>query len=94
MLDRFTVSSLAKPVITLLAICNVALLRDAPLSPDMQVYLGATREAQLPAMRAAGTRNVAENITVDLIGAQVTIASRPPARAGNARVLNPAAARS
>ena len=32
------------------------LAEDAPLSPDMQAYLGATREAQLPAMRAAASR--------------------------------------
>ena len=32
------------------------LSEDAPLSADMQVYLSATREAQLPAMRAAATR--------------------------------------
>jgi hypothetical protein len=31
------------------------LTEDAPLSPDMQVYLRATREAQLPAMRAAAS---------------------------------------
>ena len=99
MLDRFTVSSLIKSVIALMALCMTALLgvsawnswqrlavtgrilvvadassglfkamhnlrsdrsttsrnltADAPLSPDMQVYLRATRDAELPAMRAA-----------------------------------------
>ena len=101
MLDRFTVSSLIKSVIVLMALCMTGLLsfsawnswgrlavtsrilvvadassnlfkamhnlrsgrsttirnltEDAPLSPDMQVYLRATREAQLPAMRAAAS---------------------------------------
>src|SRR5579859_4752701 len=99
MLDRFTVSSLIKSVIVLMALCMTALLSvsawnslgrlamtswilvvtdassnlfkalhnlrsdrsttsrnltdEAPLSPDMQVYLRATRDAELPAMRAA-----------------------------------------
>jgi methyl-accepting chemotaxis protein len=99
MLDRFTVSSLIKSVIVLMAGCIVALLcvsawnswgrltmtnrisvvadassnlfkamhnlrsdrsttsrnlnEDAPLQPDMQKYLRATRDGELPAMRAA-----------------------------------------
>jgi methyl-accepting chemotaxis protein len=102
MLDRFTVSSLIKSVIALMAICMTALLSisawnswerlattsrirvvadassnlfkamhnlrsdrsttnrnltdDAPLQPDMQVYLRTTRDAELPAMRAAAAR--------------------------------------
>jgi methyl-accepting chemotaxis protein len=101
MLDRFTVSSLTKSVIVLMALCMTALLSvtawsswgrlvmtsrilvvadassglfkamhnlrsdrsttnrnltdDAPLSPDMQTYLRTTRDAELPAMRAAAT---------------------------------------
>jgi methyl-accepting chemotaxis protein len=101
MLDRFTVSSLIKSVIVLMALCMTALLSasawnsqgrlamtgrilvvadassnlfkamhnlrsdrsttsrnltdDAPLSPDMQVYLRTTRDAELPAMRAASS---------------------------------------
>jgi methyl-accepting chemotaxis protein len=101
MLDRFTVSSLTKSVIFLMALCMTALLSvtawsswgrlvmtsrilvvadassglfkamhnlrsdrsttnrnltdDAPLSPDMQTYLRTTRDAELPAMRAAAT---------------------------------------
>jgi hypothetical protein len=101
MLDRFTVSSLIKSVIALMAICMTALLSvsawdswgrlattgrilvvadassnlfkamhnlrsdrsttsrnltdDAPLQPDMQLYLRAARDAELPAMRAAAT---------------------------------------
>jgi methyl-accepting chemotaxis protein len=99
MLDRFTVSSLIKSAIALLAICLTILLginawnswerlattgriqlvadassnlfkamhnlrsgrattnrnltEEAPLKPDIQVYLRTTREAELPAMRAA-----------------------------------------
>ena len=99
MLDRFTVSSLIKSVIVLMALCMTVLLSvsawnswgrlamtgrilvvadassnlfkalhnlrsdrsttsrnltdEAPLSPDMQVYLRTTRDAELPAMRAA-----------------------------------------
>jgi methyl-accepting chemotaxis protein len=102
MLDRFTVSSLIKSVIVLMAICMTTLLGisawhswdrlaitsrilivadassnlfkamhnlrsdrsttnrnltdDAPLQPDMQVYLRATRDAELPAMRAAAAK--------------------------------------
>ena len=101
MLDRFTVSSLIKSVIILMALCMTVLLGvsawnsqerlamtsrilvvtdassnlfkalhnlrsdrsttsrnltdEAPLSPDMQVYLRTTRDAELPAMRAAAT---------------------------------------
>jgi predicted pyridoxine 5'-phosphate oxidase superfamily flavin-nucleotide-binding protein len=101
MLDRFTVSSLIKSVIVLMALCMTALLSvsawnsqarlamtgrivvvadassnlfkamhnlrsdrsttsrnltdDAPLSSDMQVYLRTTRDAELPAMRAAAS---------------------------------------
>jgi methyl-accepting chemotaxis protein len=99
MLDRFTVSSLIKSVIALMALCMTALLSvsawnswerlvitnrilvvadassnlfkamhnlrsdrsttnrnltdDAPLQRDMQVYLRTTRDAEVPAMRAA-----------------------------------------
>lgn len=102
MLDRFTVSSLIKSVIVLMAICMTTLLGvsawhswdrlaitgrilvvadassnlfkamhnlrsdrsttnrnltdDAPLQPDMQVYLRTTRDAELPALRAAAAR--------------------------------------
>ena len=101
MLDRFTVSSLIKSVIVLMATCTTALLcisawsswgrltttgrilvvadassnvfkamhnlrsdrsttsrnlkEDAVLQPDMQKYLRATRDAELPALRAANS---------------------------------------
>src|ERR1700749_1280385 len=101
MLDRFTVSSLIKSVIVLMAVCMTALLSvsagnswqrfavtgrilvvtdassnlfkalhnlrsdrsttsrnltdEAPLTPDVQVYLRTTRDAELPAMRPAAT---------------------------------------